>query len=545
VDVDPSAIARPEPTPPQTMQGMGALAVGTTTTVSSEGTSLTLENMERMMEQVTAPYPQSQIQSNAAAAELQLRREATRQRAETRDDVEMTPVPVPPEEAIKMFPKDKNWEKLYRSRKPVEEKVSHILLHSQNRIGEIQKTLDDMENRHRNTRKVVREATKQTKDLQRDIRELKKRKNELKNETEEKKKLRATRIIQDVLALPKIRKVEVDEKKRIFITTDEMEVVKDYWDKPRVAGQYQILVDFYETGIGEGVRVLNITRRLLDQYDHPCINRTKPCWGNIKKEMEENFKEQDLLEIVITMLLYISSPNDDTGYIEYSKKPPTERHKQGWEQFLEFATPCPKNLSFRKYEKKRESRIDTGPIGTPFGTLTTPDLRYATTTLGSMANTSRFTPPQPSRLPPLSIPRDITNNASFTESFMQHIRRIIEFRDPETAAQIMRLIMHSLERSGIIFIKEIRYIPPEAIEINGWTTEGWRIERISVPIREIHSREIMSLRFDPPSWFRDIGRPEGMEYYNQDMQRVPVVASNGTETNGYYSTGESTTGGSV
>ena len=375
VDVDPSAIA-PVSMPPQTMQGLGTFAAGTTTTISSEGISLTAESVERMMEQVTTTYPQSQIQSNASATELQTRREVIRQINQviqgadmTRDDMEMTPAPVSPEEATKLFPKDKDWEKLYRSRKLIEEKVSHILVHSQNKVVEIQSTLDQTESRERDIRKAVREASKRTKDLQREIRELKKRKKELENETEEKKKLRATRIIQDVLALPKVRRVEVDEKKRIFITTDDMEVVKDYWDKPRVAGQYQILVDFYKTSIKEGVCVLNITRRLLDQYDHPCISRTRPCWGNIEKEIRESFKERDLLELVITMLLYISSPNDDTGYITYSKKPPEERHKQGWEQFLEFATPCPKNFSFLKYEKQQKNGS---------GTISTSDL-YTTT----------------------------------------------------------------------------------------------------------------------------------------------------------------------
>ena len=520
------------PTPLQTMHGLTEAFGQTTTQSSSEGTSLTMENVERIVAQVTASPPQSE--SNRTATELQLQREATRQINQgiqevnrttspdarwseiTIDDVEMTSVPVPTEEASKLFLKDKDWEKIYRSRKPIEEKVSHILVHSQNKVSEIQKTLDQTENRHRDIRKAVREAAKQTKDLTRDIRELKKRKKELESETEEQKKLRATRVIQDILALPKVKKIEVDEKKRIFITTDDMEVMKDYWDKPRVAGQYQILVDFYETSIRQGIRVLNITKRLLDQYDHPCIKDTNPCWGNIQNEIEESFKERDLLEIVITMLLYISSPNDDTGWIEYSKKPPTERHKQGWEQFLEFATPCPKNFSFRKYEKQQSRRPNNTGLTTDGAT--TPSLRAYATTLGGMASPALFVPPQLSRLPSLIVPSDAIDNTEFIEILKRYLRLILEFRDPEDEEQCMRAILHNLEGNGILFIKKIKCIMPDILEISGWTIDGWEQIQNGLSMEGIHIQNTEVLRFDPPSWFRDVGIPGGSEYYNQYMQ---------------------------
>ena len=532
VDVDPSAIDMSEPTPFQTMYGLTEAFGRTTTQSSSEGTSLTMENVERIVAQVTASPPQSE--SNRTATELQLQRNATRQINQgiqevnrttspdarwseiTIDDVEMTSVPVPTEEASKLFLKDKDWEKIYRSRKPIEEKISHILVHSQNKVSEIQKTLDQTENRHRDIRKAVREAAKQTKDLTRDIRELKKRKKELESETEEQKKLRATRVIQDILALPKVKKIEVDEKKRIFITTDDMEVMKDYWDKPRVAGQYQILVDFYETSIRQGIRVLNITKRLLDQYDHPCIKDTNPCWGNIQNEIEESFKERDLLEIVITMLLYISSPNDDTGWIEYSKKPPTERHKQGWEQFLEFATPCPKNFSFRKYEKQQSRRPNNTGLTTDGAT--TPSLRAYATTLGGMASPAQFVPPQLSRLPSLIVPSDAIDNTEFIEIFKRYLRLILEFRDPEGEEQCMRAILHNLEGNGILFIKKIKCIMPDILGISGWTIDGWGQIQNGLSMEGIHIQNTEVLRFDPPSWFRDVGTLGGSEYYNQYMQ---------------------------
>lgn len=538
VDVDPSAIS---PIPSQIMQGLMGTAIQTTTT-SSEGTSLTMENLQDMVEQVSGSQPQSQYAQ--AAADMRMQMQATRQinqgireanritspgtlwREVREDEVSLAqaPVPIRPEEASRLFPKDKDWEKLYRSRKPIEEKVSHILVHSQNKIEEVQKTLDQTENRERDIRKAIREATKQTKDVARDIRELKKRKRELELETEDQKKLRATRVIQDILALPKVKKIEVDGEKRIFITTDDMEVVKDYWEKPRVAGQYQILVDFYQSDIREGVRVLNITRRLKYQYDHPCINNTRPCFGNIEKEIRESFKERDLLEIIVTMLLYVSSPNDDTGYISYRKKPAEERHKQGWEEFLEFATPCPKDFSFRKHEKQQKSRLPTGLTmdGAP-----TPDLLAPVTALGSMQSVATFNYPTPSRLSPFVITQNAIDDEGFLRTLKRHIQNVIEFLNPELLENTARRFCLQFNRNGILFIKEIRYTSPDRLCIVGWTTAGWRQEVSTFPITDIRSRARPSLFFDPPPWFRDVGRSYEQEYRQEYPNTVTMNASTG------------------
>lgn len=510
-----------EPMPPQTMQGLAG-ALENATTGFSSGDSLTLENLENAYRTLsTSQQAQYTGLDTGLVSEPQLQSGTT-----TIGNVGTIPrelEAIYPERAVEansFFLKDKDWEKLYRSRKSVEEKVSHILIHSQNKIEEVQRTLERTESIERDIRKAIRESGKRTKELARDIRELKKRKRELESETEEQKKLRATRVVQDILALPKVKKIEVDEKKRIFITTDNMEVVKDYWDNPRVAGQYQILVDFCQSNFENGVRVLNITKRLLDQYDHPCINRTKPCWGNIKNEIENSFKERDLLEIIITMLLYISSPNDDTGWIEYSKKPSTERHKQGWEQFLEFATPCPKNFSFQKYEEQQRNTPPSISIteGTP-----TPNLQ-ANPALTSMPSGARWTyttmpTPLPSRRAQLIVPSDIRSNRDFSVILTRDLHTIIEFINPEMAGEFLRILLRNLEHNGFIFIKEMGY-DVSTLRIMGWTSSGFRTERILLSRDSRVRQGSQFVRYDNPPWFREAESSNVVEYGDGSSGRV-------------------------
>ncbi len=252
-------------------------------------------------------------------------------------------------------------------------------------------------------------------------------------------------------------------------------------------------------------------------------------------DWERFLRQTDLLEIVITMLLYISSPNDDTGWIEYSKKPPTERHKQGWEQFLEFATPCPKNFSFRKYEKQQEHRRTTDSIGTPTGTLTTPDLREYATTLGSMASPAQFIPPQPSRLPPLIVPLDPMNNAEFLRYLGTCVDTIVEFMSPDAMREIIRRFASILNHNRFIFIKEIELNEARVFIIRGWSPEGERQEMVNLSLGiSIRPREQRAIRFYPPSWFRDVGGAQNLHYYNMDMQPVPMNGSIVASTDAYY-----------
>mgnify|MGYP001565066095 CR=1 FL=1 len=78
VDVDPSAIAETQPMPPQTMQGLAG-ELGQYTTTASEAnslTSLTMENVERMTQQISGSMLQTPL--SQTATEIQLQRRASR-----------------------------------------------------------------------------------------------------------------------------------------------------------------------------------------------------------------------------------------------------------------------------------------------------------------------------------------------------------------------------------------------------------------------------------------------------------------------------------
>ncbi len=511
--------------------------ISTNVTVPAEGSALTRENLERAVGMVSNEradsaeerlleeqmrYPQSATRREVMQAQItQTQENASRMMNQYADSMAFRAgpaqhtyaslpsiaIPMDPlsslvvskEEAMESFPPDKDWQKLYKSKKPIEDKVAHILIHSSQKIEEVQKTLFEKGSRERDIRRAVREAKKQTSNLARDIRELKKKKRELEAETTEEKEQRAHNVVLDVLKIPGIRDIEVDEKKRIFITTDEIMINKDYWKEPRNAGKYQILVDFYQPHhsiIPDGVRVLNITKRFLE-YDHPCIKDTHCCWGTIAQDIVKDFKDRDLLELVVDLLLYISSPKDDSGWITYSKKPPEERHKQGWEQFLEFAKPMPKNFSFLKYEKQKETYSLTD-MGREVASLSTSTTSMG---IGAIANYSTIAA-TPSRLPPL-----IVGSPNFMDSLKRRVMELIEARsltDQDAINAFIGIFVRRIQYEGMLFIRDMRVENDSTIRIVGWNTQGERVEMMNFPLELAHQRlQWEVLRFQNPSWFRE------------------------------------------
>lgn len=161
------------------------------------------------------------------------------------------------------------------------------------------------------------------------------------------------KVITKLKLSPLIESFDVDTKKRVLITTKPLSVKKDNWKKARIAGVYQIRLDFSVPSHTQGIEILNLMQN-YDNYQSPHINVTSPCWGNLGPDIEKEFKTQDIYELVMDMIEYITSPHDADGYINM----PGKGKNTGWEQFFKAAKPRPVKYSFEKYEQEnKEKRI--------------------------------------------------------------------------------------------------------------------------------------------------------------------------------------------
>lgn len=141
---------------------------------------------------------------------------------------------------------------------------------------------------------------------------------------------------------PYIEKFEVDTERRVVITTRPIMIKQEDWVEEKNAGRYQIRIDFSKSSYREAIRVLNITQR-HKEYDSPTILSTSPCWGNTDEDFDKEFKEQNLFELVIDLIDYISSPIDHHGFSK-------------WNQFFENAKPWPEGFTFEQYDQNEESK---------------------------------------------------------------------------------------------------------------------------------------------------------------------------------------------
>ncbi len=426
----------------------------------------------------------------------------------------------PTEKPIEI-PEDKEWKRLYKSKKPIEDKVSHIIAHaSYTRLRDASDSLDKQENARRNLLKAIRDGVKKEKEIKGNIKELKKRKRELEQETPKQRKQRALINIHHVLSLLHVKSIQIDERKRIVITTNPIDIKKDYWDKPRDSGSYQIIIDFYSIGIDEGVRVLNVTKR-FEHYDHPCINNTKVCWGNIAEDIINDFRDRDLLELVVDMLLFISSPNDEHGFLTYSKKDANETKKQGWEQFLEFSQPLPKGYTIWKYEEDEKKRNEEQ---LPEGTLTIDTRGNQFISINPNLITQIQAPEPPEN--PLILERD-----DFRTRLTTYLSRLIEFRNPEIAEEFSYVIKRQLETEHILFLERISLSDfRNAIEFDGWTLDGTRRNRLAIDITIMRPREdqAQSILFRSPDAFN---RRQSLQFYPYRVGSETVTMYSSSSTN--------------
>ena len=156
---------------------------------------------------------------------------------------------------------------------------------------------------------------------------------------------------------PLVDGFDVDTKKRVLVTTKPIKIKKDRWKKVKIAGVYQIRIDFSKEKYSDGIQILNLTQR-HKEYDSPVIANTRPCWGNIGPDIETEFNSQDLYELIIDLVDYISSPKDKDGHLQWSESKDTD-YQGGWEQFFSKRKKQPKNYSFEKYDQDvKAGKID-------------------------------------------------------------------------------------------------------------------------------------------------------------------------------------------
>ncbi len=149
------------------------------------------------------------------------------------------------------------------------------------------------------------------------------------------------KIITKIKLLESVDSFNVDTKKRIIITTKNISIKKPDWRRSRDAGQYQIIIDFSKTSFRDGIRAINVTK-FHGSHDHPHLTDSEFCFGSeLGTDLEQEFKEQDLYEIVVDTIDLLSSPNDSHGYTS-------------WGFFMRFAKLRPKGYSFEKYEQEIE-----------------------------------------------------------------------------------------------------------------------------------------------------------------------------------------------
>jgi hypothetical protein len=146
----------------------------------------------------------------------------------------------------------------------------------------------------------------------------------------------------------------VDKKKRIFITTMPIKLPKSLrsdWRKDKDAGRFQIMIDLKAGDIHAGIRAVNLDR-YHGSYDHPNISNSRFCYGSeLEADLDQEYREQDLYEIVVDVIDLLRSPHDGAGYTK-------------WGMFCSKAKAREPNYSFERYEQEQKVKESDGVSAT-------------------------------------------------------------------------------------------------------------------------------------------------------------------------------------
>lgn len=130
----------------------------------------------------------------------------------------------------------------------------------------------------------------------------------------------------------------------LLLITDMLKIEKKRGYKDLASkeiGQFAIRLNFSEEKHGKGIRVVNLTRRTDEIYDHPCIKNNLSdltdhgiCFGNITKRVTLAWKERRFFDVLDLLLDLIVSPSVASPFIDWQpffdrgEKPPARAIKK-------------------------------------------------------------------------------------------------------------------------------------------------------------------------------------------------------------------------
>jgi len=257
--------------------------------------------------------------------------------------------------------------------------VAEVVVHfSEERVEGLKDKLVARKNEVDAAQKTVKDAEKNLRTLENAHENLQQKYDELTQASRAELVDKYRKVVTLLKQHPMVNKFAVDRQKRIIITTNPVFVKKEDWKEAKNAGMFQIRIDFSADGVHDGIQILNITKRFTT-YDSPTISRTSPCWGLVfKEDIERDFSTQDLYELVVDLIDYISSPHDGNGYTN-------------WNSFFEKAEDLPKNYSFFKYDQECKLNDMEDITSEPNGTVqanqaTIRGIRNLTTSVQDLRN---------------------------------------------------------------------------------------------------------------------------------------------------------------
>ena len=309
------------------------------------------------------------------------------------------------------------------------------------------------------------------------------------------------KLITKIKLLDFIETFEVDDRKRILFTTTPISVQKKTWKKEKVAGRYQVRIDFKRGSIKEGIQAINIDQH-YKEYDHPNLSRSFFCYGSkLAIDVEEEYREQDLYELVIDLVDLLRSPNDQDGFTR-------------WGYFFRGAKKRPKDYSFAKYdEEDHENGVEFGfpPFQEGPGTFwntTYSNLTDAMTVHANTAYTAYYGASAPQRFGPPDNEK---------EAIAVHLLRL-GFLDLRTATYYADRILHRTHGSAPTSIDLRRLESGEGAELFFNYREGIPMVAMTATeaATEPSSRDMVERMLVPANLLR----PEGAQMDIREIDRM-------------------------
>lgn len=361
-------------------------------------------------------------------------------------------------------------------------------------LVDIKKTKRDFEKTEKTTKDALEKSKKQLSYLEK---------------TPEKELMeKVVTVHSNILSLDFIDSILPEDENYFIVKTKPLSVKKESWSEPKIIGSFLLRIPIsLNTG---DLRILNITQR-FNQYDHPCINDTRPCLGNVQEDLREDEKNNDVFEYISDIVNYIQSPHENAGYI---KKPGVSGpNSQGWEYFFEEAKPVPKDYDFKKHDEARSSSTVSVRATDPLQTLVMggagggvrPTFQeefipepFAVDQVQSVEpvadnvwtrNAARAAASTPLRQYAPDPREDehplLINNGDFEQRINEYLQSLINFRQVGALQEIVHMIRLSAQERDVLFLTKIQTLR-DSILYRGYNSLG-QVVRDSISFSELGS----------------------------------------------------------